>query len=395
MKWPDSKSGSFGTETKNRVSSFIMAAGGGSHMLVGTLGEFCPEKETVDQYKERFELYCLANAINVRGEDGNERNQELAKKKAILLTEIGVNVYHTLSDLVSPDKPNNKTIEAIFGTLKKHYNPTPLEMAETIRFWSRLQKDGETIAQYSRALRQLSIHCNFGQFLERALRDRFCTGLNSKNSNIKKKFGNMKAEDVTFENAVRIASTMEMVEKEFVGEPQSTATVNKMQASKGKVGGASGRGNHTNRGGKGNASHNDRPSREKCWRCHGKHSPHICKFKDEKCFICSKSGHISIACNKKKQRNVKEISEDHDESDYLDLFHVRSVGSKKKGGIMVPITIEGQEIVMQLDTAADVSLITRDMYEKHFKHVDVEPSDMLFMHITMSRYLKLGKSTWM
>ena len=55
----------------------------------------------------------------------------------------------------------------------------------------------------------LAIHCNFGEFSDRALRDRFLCGLS--NPKIQNKLLNR--EDLTFKKACRIAKAMEMAER--------------------------------------------------------------------------------------------------------------------------------------------------------------------------------------
>ena len=59
------------------------------------------------------------------------------------------------------------------------------------------------------ALKKLGIHCNYGEFLDRGLGDRFFCGL--RNPKIQSKLLNTK--DLTFEKACRIANAMEMAEK--------------------------------------------------------------------------------------------------------------------------------------------------------------------------------------
>ena len=70
------------------------------------------------------------------------------------------------------------------------------------------------------ALKKLSIHCNYGEFLNRALRDRFVCGLN--NPKIQNKLLN--TEDLLFEKAFQIAKSMEMAEKNTQEYPPVSAS---------------------------------------------------------------------------------------------------------------------------------------------------------------------------
>jgi hypothetical protein len=127
-----------------------------------------------------------------------EANQLVSdRKRAIFLTEIGPDVYSTLSKLLVLAKPKDTSLTNIVQALEKHFNPAQLEIAEHFHFGTRTQKPGESIGEYVVALKKLSIHCNFGEFLNRALRDGFVCGLN----NVKKQNKLLNTENITFDKA--------------------------------------------------------------------------------------------------------------------------------------------------------------------------------------------------
>ena len=71
--------------------------------LFGRVGEFSSERETFRSYVERIEMFFTANGIvEVTGEDHEAANQLVKdRQRAIFLTEIGPEVYFTLSNLVA------------------------------------------------------------------------------------------------------------------------------------------------------------------------------------------------------------------------------------------------------------------------------------------------------
>ena len=73
----------------------------------------------------------------------------------------------------------------------------------------------------------LSIHCNFYQYLNRALRDRFVCGL--RDFKIQNKLLN--TEHLTFDDACQIATAMEMSSKQAQEMHPSQNTVNKVTSS--------------------------------------------------------------------------------------------------------------------------------------------------------------------
>ena len=61
--------------------------------------------------------------------------------------------------------------------MKTHLNPKPILIAERFKFHQRNQQEDETISTYLAELRRLTEHCDFGNYREKALRDRFVCGL--------------------------------------------------------------------------------------------------------------------------------------------------------------------------------------------------------------------------
>ena len=155
----------------------------------------------------------------------------------------------------------------IVRKLKNHYDPAPLEITESFHFGMRNQPTDESISDYIVALKKLSIHCNYGEFFNRALRDRFVSGLN--NVKIQNKLLNTLS--LTLDTACNIAISMELAEKnsrEFrpnLGSgTEATSSVNKASMSD--------RGN------------GNRQQGAKCSPCNGNHS--FKSFKSAWCYKC-------------------------------------------------------------------------------------------------------------
>ena len=75
---------------------------------------------------------------------------------------------YILRNLVSPATPKDKTLDELKTTLRSHLKPKPLAIAKRFKFHNRSQREVETVAEYTVALKELSNHCEFGKFLNRA-----------------------------------------------------------------------------------------------------------------------------------------------------------------------------------------------------------------------------------
>ena len=140
-------------------------------MAHGTLREFDFNKESIDDFRQRFEFYCLAN--NIRDGDEAQRN----RKKALFLTLVGQATFAKLRDLASPREVTDISLDDIMELLKTQYRPQTVEIAECFKFFKRTQDTSERTSDFMAALRHLAKTCNFGQYLETALRDQFVCGL--------------------------------------------------------------------------------------------------------------------------------------------------------------------------------------------------------------------------
>ena len=304
--------------------------------LTGALGPFVQEKMQWTSYTERMEEYLLAYGV----EDGR-------KKVAVLLSTVGEPTYELLRDLCSPEKPNTKSFEDLVKLLKNHLQPKPTVIAECYKFHQRNQLSRETATTYIAELRKLTKTCDYADFLEQALRDKFVCRLASEE--IKKEL--LKQKELTFTQACTTAISMEAASKEssLMGETKDRG-VHYLK-------------NRTQRRGR----PPPRSEKPECHRCGKKgHEPSQCRFLQAICHNCQGRGHIKAACRSKKkfipkvERQKTIADEDEDQSDLLVLIN-QVHNPKGQDKAFIGVSIDGQKVDMEIDTGAAVTVTPETM----------------------------------
>ena len=160
--------------------------------------------------------------------------------------------------------------------LKKHYESKPVIIAKCFHFYRRDQASKESIAEYLAEFRRLATHCQCGECLEEALRDRFVCGL--RNGGTQKHLLS-ETEPLPLKKAIELALAVEAVDKnarELQGAESTQLGIGRIE--------------------KGHSSHKNK---KPCHRC-GKHDhqPNNCKYREFVCYNCSKKGHLAKVCHK-------------------------------------------------------------------------------------------------
>lgn len=99
------------------------------------------------------------------------------KKKALLITSVGEDVYKTLRDLCHPVLPKNKTYEELVNLLNKQLCVKTSVFRERFKFYIARQDPTESVALWYARIKKLSVDCKFGDQFETVLLDRFISGL--------------------------------------------------------------------------------------------------------------------------------------------------------------------------------------------------------------------------
>lgn len=283
----------------------------------------------------------------------------------MLLTVIGPTAYRRLRNLLSPAKLGETAYKDLVDAMKKHVNPTPSVTVQRFKFNSRSRQPGETVSTYLSELRSIAEFCNFGQSLDDMLRDRLICGINDEQ--IQRRL--LAESKLTLKRALEVAQGLETAAQ------NAQALQGTSQTAMGLTGPA-------------------QPEIHKissqlqaiaCFRC-GKsnHIPAKCKFKDAKCHHCGKVGHIKSACRSKKavdkvdqsvrRRNVHCV-QDATETELAKEYTLFKLSANKHSqSYTVILNVDGQDLSMEIDTGASLSIISEETRKLLWPNKRLQPS---------------------
>lgn len=240
--------------------------------LIGVVSPFDGNPDDWIEYAERLEYYFTANDI-----------VSAAKKRAILLNGAGASTYWLIKTLLLLGAPTDLSFEEIVKRVTTQFKPKPSPIVKRFEFNTRVQKDGESVAEFVAALRKITEFCEYGSFLNDMLRDRLVCGIRDKK--VQRRF--LQESKLTYKEAFDMALAAETADKDAkrlqagYGEEKPPVEVEVHQVSKNAPRGES--------------------QANTCYRCGGKHQQQQCKFTDYTCHFCKKKGHLASVCRNKKR----------------------------------------------------------------------------------------------
>uniref|UniRef100_A0A5S6QBH7 CCHC-type domain-containing protein n=1 Tax=Trichuris muris TaxID=70415 RepID=A0A5S6QBH7_TRIMR len=325
---------------------------------------FVPEKgASWGLYIERLNFHFEAHGI-----------MDDAKKRALLLSVCGPSTYALIRSVISPKLPNELSYEEITVAMKQYFNPAPSEIVERFRFYKRDQRPNESIADFVAELRRLSEHCNFGNGLDTALRDRLVCGISDESLQRR-----LLADQVaTFDVALREALATETARLQALeirtgssqDDVKQVCTTTRKQMP------------NDNRTCSGQRS----LKVDKCYRCGGGHDAQVCRFINQSCRYCQKMGHIERVCRKKirqrkldqrKTRHCRRKTPDRVQSHALteqhealrsrrspDPYVLNTLTALAKNPIVAKVLVNGKPLTMEVDSGSACSLINERVFYK-------------------------------
>ena len=246
---------------------------------------------------------------------------------------------------------------------------------ERFKFYSRCQKQGESIADFVAGIKALAHTCDFGEQLNAMLRDRFVMGI----AHAQTQHHLLTEADLTFKKAVELATAREAAIRDVSAMGNSsnpTFAISNDRTNSSTI----------SRGNRSNSGHNKSPKKSsdkpksKCSGCGALHWKRDCPYRNKECFSCKRVGHISKMCCNKNPTNYSSAQSpkanlnnpvqsngDANNSfsytgDYDYVFNVLT--DSKVPPILVSVMLNNCKVNMEFDTGATRSLLPKSMYYK-------------------------------
>ena len=247
-------------------------------------------------------------------------------------------------------KATDFTFEEIVKKVKEHHCPKPSQIAQRFKFNTRVQGATESISEFVAELRSIATYCEFKDAtITEMMRDRLVCGVRDKRLQQRLL---AEPDNVAFDKALKLAQSFEAAEKD-VKDMQRHDPSGHVSAQVNK------------------ATHKQQqpPSHKpsSCFRCGANHNPSTCRFKQEQCHSCGKTGHIAKVCRSKpkprpeKKLKTHKVEESSTSPSEYTLFPVKDA---KSSPLQTTVKLDGHSVTMEIDTGASVSLISEATFRK-------------------------------
>ena len=341
----------------SRAASPVMPAGVGApsaHVATATFQVAIPEAFTFSRPEEwskwirRFERFRIASGLASREDDVQVNT---------LIYAMGDQADDVLRSFALSDMDRRK-----YDTVKEKFDGYFIRRRNVIyeraKFNRRKQEEGEAVEAFVTALYALAEFCGYGDLHDEMIRDRIVVGI--RNSTLSEKL--QLDSRLTLESAIAQVRHSEAVKQQqslLRGKPDTpVGAVHKIRGgtrpAKYNQARCEGRSTTSHRP---NRQHSARDSCIRCGKCPG-HDPAVCPAKDKICNFCHKRGHFRAVCRSAARVQQVQTSPEGLTEAFLGTVQDGTEGVRWS----MELTLEGKSVSLQLDTGAEVTVISQQMW---------------------------------
>ncbi|KAJ8017554.1 hypothetical protein HOLleu_44951 [Holothuria leucospilota] len=302
--------------------------------------------------KQQFLLYLTA-----AGYEGKEAKI----KTSLLLHVIGeeaLDIYNTFTFTNDAEgNPTNMNLDIVMDKFQNYCTPKKNITYERHKFFTCIQKPGESIDHYLTELRTKSKSCDFGDLADSLIRDRIICGI--PNNALRERL--LREEDLTLSKAVQMCRAAETTRSQ-VKELQSddVVLVHAVHAAQQQKHSRT----EQSKGQSEVTSQQQNKPKYNCGRCGRKHGPGECPATGKKCAKCGKIGHFAKCCRTRNLPKKVDMVQETSHTLPTEEFFVDTITSKDVDSTwLLPLAVNGSIIPFKLDTGADVNLMPEKDYQ--------------------------------
>ncbi|XP_050516024.1 zinc finger protein 420-like [Diabrotica virgifera virgifera] len=372
---------------------------------------FIPLFENFDEQKENFKIYIerYENYLKIKHVFDD-------KKFALdlLLNSIGSATFSMLSSLVAPHKIRDFDYNTIVKKLDNRLNPKKNILVLQHKFLSLYQQENQSISEYTTALKQATLECEFistcecqANISEHFLRAQFIRGINDNLIRERLLESNEKSFEKLEEKALILESSI-IDSKEF-SSSNNSLNINQINKSRQRPNSASYNRKRSQSGSRINFQELGIDNR--CLRCGQQHLVKNCKINPKRLFCkgCKKYGHVILVCistllaNKDKTNSTHHLineyqpstSETEPEDTFginkiVDIYENQSYTDAQK--FYVTVLIKNKPATFEVDSGAGFTLISESKFKELDLDLPLQKSDIAFRSYTKNVFYPLGKA---
>lgn len=329
------------------------------------------------RWRQKFEIYVTATNLTA---------QPNTRQVALLLHIIGdeaLDKFNTF-EISNVDKEDpNKVLTAF----ENYCSPKKNESVESYFFFTRNQKEDESLSEYILALKKLSASCGFGNLQDRLIKDKIVCGV--RDSRLKERL--LKEDNLTLDTCAKICQASELAENRLksmenekkVDAIKTNKNVNNQQGNLAKTYN-NGFKNNSNNGFKNNSNNgynnnsrnqnvgvpggsqnrNQFQQSRVCNKCGKRHPYRQCPAFGKLCSKCNFQNHFASQC--KNRNNINCIENESMDSLFIGSLHSNSDREKEW---LQKIFIEDTKkyVYAKIDTGAHCNVISMCHLNKNVK----------------------------
>jgi transposase InsO family protein len=376
-----------------------------NHQNVSKFDNFDKNKETFQQYKERFD-----NFLAMKGLESDK-----SASKTILLNSIGPEFFELLKLSVAPRKINTLDFDEVVEVLNDQLTEKKNILVERHKFLSQKQGPDQSIQDFVTQLRKFISTCEFTCECKKSvanlfLHSQFIRGLS--NQDIRHQL--LLDDSKTFQDAVSKAQTLEasnLANQQFNTPVENTPT-NIYRVSRPQSRSSS---SHSSRSREtANSEHREyqnsaSPPRYKprlnlkhlgieglCIKCgRNNHNSKHCRIDSNnlKCGYCGKLGHVEKVCLKRlmsENKGVKSI--DTEDSLLHDQFTIYEIDNTDQDTekFIVQVKINNKIQQFEVDSGAGQTLLNKSNFDKLNLNTKLQDTKIRFRSYTAGIFAPIG-----